>query len=503
MHEIITVQLGQAGNYLGTHFWNTQESYLTYADDDPISPVSPDIHWRPGQGVDGTETFLPRTVIYDLKGGFGSLGTINTLYDSTRDWDVPIPWERTPVLHKLPEVPQIAYQQSLNAGDAMPKLTSSQVRYWSDFSRVYYHPKSFNQVYEYELNSSIRPFDKWSLGEDLFQSLDKGHDVMDRDLRPFIEEADHMQAIQIFTALDDAWGGFAAQYLDRMRDEYPKTTLWTWGTQASHQGLLQRLNLSRSIVAISNQASMLVPISLPEGLLPSNTCVARNSPWELSALMSTALETAGLASRLRQAEVRRSLGDVVARINTNGRQAIARLRMTPSELKEAPHEVDPQLSPQRGYFDSEPHVIEFFNVNRRRGRPESRKAPSPSRVFGQSTTFRTSDESLESIDVGHGSHSPHWARGEKNYQDHICVPFPILDSFPEIYKDRHGNPMSEAIGVTSTLCTDTSISGAMGQLRKSVAPFLPAEDREATIHELSELAEAFDEGWSSDDSSTE
>ena len=97
MHEIITIQLGQRSNYLATHFWNTQvalvpsyhrdallikcqESYFTYSSDEK-SLLDHDIHFRPGMGADGTETFLPRTVIYDLKGGFGSLKKINALYE--------------------------------------------------------------------------------------------------------------------------------------------------------------------------------------------------------------------------------------------------------------------------------------------------------------------------------------------------------------------------------------------------------------------------------------
>lgn len=96
MHEIITLQLGQNSNYLATHFWNTQvrsflrilkskvnspqESYFTYSSDKE-SLVDHDIHFRPGIGADGAETFTPRTVIYDLKGGFGSLRKINALYE--------------------------------------------------------------------------------------------------------------------------------------------------------------------------------------------------------------------------------------------------------------------------------------------------------------------------------------------------------------------------------------------------------------------------------------
>lgn len=81
MREILTLQLGNLSNYAATHFWNAQESYFTYHDSEAESVVDHDVHWRPGIGADGNETFLPRTVIYDLKGGFGSLRKINSLYN--------------------------------------------------------------------------------------------------------------------------------------------------------------------------------------------------------------------------------------------------------------------------------------------------------------------------------------------------------------------------------------------------------------------------------------
>lgn len=81
MHEIVTLQLGNLSNYTATHFWNAQESYFTYGEEDR-SPINHNVHWREGKGQDGSETFLPRTVIYDLKGGFGSLRKINSLYDT-------------------------------------------------------------------------------------------------------------------------------------------------------------------------------------------------------------------------------------------------------------------------------------------------------------------------------------------------------------------------------------------------------------------------------------
>ena len=42
-----------------------------------------------------------------------------------------------------------------------------------------------------------------------------------------------MQGIQIMSGTDDAWGGFAARYLDRIRDEYGKTPVVFWGLEDS------------------------------------------------------------------------------------------------------------------------------------------------------------------------------------------------------------------------------------------------------------------------------
>jgi hypothetical protein len=93
MREIVTLQLGQRANYLATHFWNAQESYFTYSEhDDPL--VDHDVHFRPGVGADGSETYTPRTIIYDLKGGFGTLRKFNALYDIQADPSAQGVWYR-------------------------------------------------------------------------------------------------------------------------------------------------------------------------------------------------------------------------------------------------------------------------------------------------------------------------------------------------------------------------------------------------------------------------
>ncbi len=174
-------------------------------------------------------------MIYDLKGGFGTLRKLNALYELEEDRSATTGvWNGSaPVIRPQAPIEPSAYQVALEIGSTLPEIKKEDVRYWSDFNRCYFHPKSVVQLNEYELNSALMPFENWETGEELFNSLDKEHDLLDRDLRPFAEEADQMQGIQIMASMDDAWGGFAAKYLDRLRDEYGKTTVYVWGLEDS------------------------------------------------------------------------------------------------------------------------------------------------------------------------------------------------------------------------------------------------------------------------------
>ena len=48
MKEILYIQAGSLANYVGTHFWNTQESYFTYGSEegDEEGLVSNDVSFR-------------------------------------------------------------------------------------------------------------------------------------------------------------------------------------------------------------------------------------------------------------------------------------------------------------------------------------------------------------------------------------------------------------------------------------------------------------------------
>jgi hypothetical protein len=80
-------------------------------------------------------------------------------------------------------------------------------------------------------NAQIEPLDQWDTGEELFKSEDQEHDLLDRDLRLFVEECDQLQGFQVLSGADDAWAGFAGRYIERMRDEYGRKSIWVWGSE--------------------------------------------------------------------------------------------------------------------------------------------------------------------------------------------------------------------------------------------------------------------------------
>ena len=48
MREILYFQAGRFSNFIGTHFWNAQESYFTYGEEAEEPLVNHDVSFREG-----------------------------------------------------------------------------------------------------------------------------------------------------------------------------------------------------------------------------------------------------------------------------------------------------------------------------------------------------------------------------------------------------------------------------------------------------------------------
>ena len=77
-----------------------------------------DISFRPGIGADGSDTYTPRTLIYDLKGAFGTLRRENALYELQRQQSPHQsgPWSGGTLSLQLPPIAPSSYQQALDQG---------------------------------------------------------------------------------------------------------------------------------------------------------------------------------------------------------------------------------------------------------------------------------------------------------------------------------------------------------------------------------------------------
>ncbi|KAA8651562.1 misato family protein [Aspergillus tanneri] len=467
MHEIITLQLGQRANYLATHFWNLQESYFTYGNEGE-SPIDHDVHFRPGVGADGNETYTPRTLIYDLKGGFGTLRKYNALYELSEDLTPGHGlWDGKEVIQQQAVIPLSDYQKNLDEGLPAPPLSPETVRYWSDYNRLFYHPRSIVQLNDYELNSRTMPFEDWSVGEDLFNDLDKEHDLLDRDARPFAEECDQLRALQIFTGSDDAWGGFSSKYVDRLRDEYGKKAIWVWAIEGVSKQVQHKrdMNKARTICNISPQSSLYTPIKDPLSHVPSSIHFYPHSQWQSSALICSAVETATLPSRLRPYhDFESSLaGD-------DGIHNIFELQSTiiSSEAKED------ELSKVQKEYDLD------FTYDSPKG--------NKSHIFNQVQVRRGVDDAREGDSSGKDLSM---LRRERAFNSE-----PSIQSFP-----RDMFPVTEPEGKINVLATLTASSRTAEEIKgmeTGAGRIIGIDERETIVNGLGDIRETYETGWTSD-----
>ncbi|KAK5122602.1 hypothetical protein LTR85_003865 [Meristemomyces frigidus] len=522
MHEIVTLQFGQQANYVGTHYWNTQESYFTYAGQEE-SPVDHNISFRAGIGADGQDTYTPRTLIYDLKGAFGTLRRENALYELQQQdhgsrqaggWGGPT----MPL--QLPPIAPSVYQQALDQGQQPPQLSTEIVRFWSDYNHLFYHPKSIVQLNKYELNSSLMPFERWDTGEELFANLDREHDLLDRDLRPFLEECDQLQGLQIMSGIDDAWGGFAAKYLERIADDLGKGCRWVYGLQdgrrvARERQMLQIASMAQSLSAVNGSASMHLPITSVPAALPAYVEMDAASRWHTSALQAAGIESLTLPTRLRRAESgRATFGDLETTLSNEGNRRVAALGLTgidPETLEDQTQSVDGHGDTRmtnghtnglaNGHEDeggrpADKLDIDFF--------PDIARSTGAGRILGRRAHTFSAVESLrgplKSPDDIEDSNAEvrdrRYADGPRATIHQTQLLFSMLTSYPRIFRFQS---QPEKIAVKASVATSTAVADRIRSLESMARRMVGIDEREALCDGLMTMAEEYEEGWSDDE----
>ena len=148
---------------------------------------------------------------------------------------------------------------------------------------------------------------------------------------------------------------------------------------------------------------MYIPLSIPPTQLPQYVHLDRSSRWHTSALLSAALESVTLPTRLRHDTQKHRLVDFETALNVNGNQRIAQLQCSMLDSENAPlaiaitHGSTDDRTPSgnnRTLVDglklTEPSFdMDLSNCDPRSTTPFTNQHDSPDHVFGAVTITRT------------------------------------------------------------------------------------------------------------------
>ncbi|XP_011002490.1 PREDICTED: protein misato homolog 1 [Populus euphratica] len=340
MRELVTVQVGGFANFVGSHFWNFQDELLGLAGDPDSDPVfknqsqylNMDTLYRTGETNQGVQTYTPRLLSIDYQGSLGSMSSRGTLYNESSSapsnvcmWTSNVsthasePLKKNLFLQSLyeEELENLRLSQGISNGkndnpreiqnQDIVDCLESDVQYWTDFSKVHYHPQSL-----YELNGlwmNNVEFDNYGIGRDIFSGGLRGEEISER-LRFFIEECDHIQGFQFIVDDSGGFSAIAADFLESIADEYTNTPvlLYTVRGPGSHMNLTsQKQKLSRSIhdalsfSRLSSFCKLIVPVGLPllsTSKASMHLCIKDEMPYHSSAVYAAALHSISVPFRI-------------------------------------------------------------------------------------------------------------------------------------------------------------------------------------------------------------
>ncbi|GAA5932647.1 hypothetical protein JCM1841_000322 [Sporobolomyces salmonicolor] len=175
----------------------------------------------------------------------------------------------------------------------------------------------------------------FTTGREAFLSDPELREACEDDLRSFAERSDQTEGFMLTSPISDGFSGFTTVFLEMLRDEFGKSTVWTtamladasgWKRADSERSQAQRLlNAALSIQHLEELSSMLLPIQPPR-VWEDSPEWARflrddiSRPDAYSQLLTTHLQSAN--TELREPDC---LTQIVQQLNWRGDNKIAHL----------------------------------------------------------------------------------------------------------------------------------------------------------------------------------
>lgn len=333
--EIITLQVGHYANFVGTHWWNLQESSFVYDSTTPTD-INHDYLFREGITPQRHQTYTPRLLIIDAKGSLGSLSRHDTLYDPIRP-DISIneaAWEGKVELIRQLTQEKNAYLKDLEADEARYNIVrdedkdidiciddyaeaqqggsggtknktgktkelynlSNDVKVWSDFLYPHLHPSTLyilEDVCHQEScatasgagnrawGGSALGGSTWGFaaGAALMQKEDIEEAISDK-IRLLAEACESLQGFQMLGDISDGMGGISYGVLEHLSDEYSRKAVLNYAITPPHlspptpeTNALARASILQAYAQLSKVSHTLIPINLRSNFWnPSAPC---------------------------------------------------------------------------------------------------------------------------------------------------------------------------------------------------------------------------------------
>ncbi|XP_014224508.1 protein misato [Trichogramma pretiosum] len=338
--EILTIQLGHYANFVGTHWWNIQESNFSYDPNNP-SEIDPDVFFREGR-LGNKSTYTPRLLLADLKGTLGYLseeGNINDILENPSNLPVDLLWDENKIEKIVePAAEKSLFVQNLDSKDTETIDASNDLENennkWVDYLYTRYNQRTVNVVTEYEHKSETTAFETFPCGQNLWKTDQFQNDFIER-IRNYVEECNMMQGFQVLMDADNGFGGLSAACIEYLRDEYGKSII-AWPVLDSvprQKSLADYAKIINMVVCwkhLNENSSLFSPLCCDFNGWPvpnnprkfENIVYKPELKYHTSALMATALDT--LSIRYRNRKYASSvLSDLCADLNKLGRKAVA------------------------------------------------------------------------------------------------------------------------------------------------------------------------------------
>lgn len=207
-HQHVTLQIGHSSNFIAQHIWNTHIANLSLTHG--AHAVSVDEHQR------------PLSVVVDASHSFGRLSFDTGIVTSAAQLQSQQHSQQQQQSQQQSDPPLLEFARRrgpvvhANVDDRLDTL------FWSDYALHRFRVGSLHALHQHQLASLSSDFAAFAAGERVWSRHAEADELDDR-LRRLLELCDRVDAVTALVDVDDAFGGLAAHYLARLRDELPSS----------------------------------------------------------------------------------------------------------------------------------------------------------------------------------------------------------------------------------------------------------------------------------------